>query len=175
MRKVLICLCAALLITAAASAQDKVDSGFKCEKPATQHSIDVGDKPVHAYAIARFSCTATKGEIGGVKDKDGAGTQFDEVTADSSRYIGYFVENMSNGDTVTYRYAGTATLNKGQFESGSHKWTATRGTGKFSGIKGSGSCNGKGGADGTVVWSCDGTYELKSAASGKGAAPKKKM
>lgn len=174
MRKFLLCLCAALLIAAAASAQDKVDSALKCDKPTAQHSIDVGDKPVHAYSISHFTCTFTKGEIGGVKDKDGAGTQFDEVTADSSRYIGYFVESMSNGDTITYRYAGTATLNKGQFETGTHKWNATRGTGKFSGIKASGSCNGKGAADGTVTWSCEGTSELKAAA-GKGAAPKKKM
>ncbi len=173
MRKLLLCLCAVLLIASAASAQDKVDSQFKCDKPSVQHNIDVGDKPNHAYSIAHFSCTATKGEIGGIKEKDGAGVQFDEVTADSSRFHGYFLENMGNGDTIHYSYEGTATMKNGQFVSGTDKWKAIRGTGKFAGIKASGSCSGTGGADGGVVWSCDGTYTLKPAAPAKAAAPKK--
>jgi hypothetical protein len=175
MRKLLLSLAVVLLIAATAGAQGKIDSQLKCDKPSAQHSLDVGDKPNHAFSIAHFSCIFSKGEIGGVKDKDGAGTQFDEVTSDSSRYHGYFVENLANGDTIHYSYEGTATMKNSQFASGTHKWKAVRGTGKFAGIKASGSCNGTGAADGSVVWSCDGTYTLKPAAPAKAAAPKKKM
>jgi hypothetical protein len=174
MRKLLICMCAVLLIAAAASAQGKVDSQLKCGKPSPQNSIDVGDKPNHAYSIAHFSCTYTKGEFDGVKNKDGAGTQFDEVTSDASRYHGYYMENEANGDAIHYSYEGKATLKGGKFVSGDHKWTAIRGTGKFAGIKASGTCKGTGNPDGGVAWTCDGTYTLK-AAPAKAAAPKKKM
>jgi hypothetical protein len=174
MRKLLLCLCAVLLIAAAASAQNKVDSQLKCDKPSPQHNIDVGDKPNHAYSIAHFSCTYSKGEIGGVKDKDGVGVQFDEVTADASRFHGYFLEKMANGDSIHYSYEGTANMKNGQFVSGNDKWTVIRGTGKFAGIKASGTCKGTGNPDGGVAWTCDGTYTLK-AAPAKAAAPKKKM
>ena len=48
-------------------------------KPAMGNSIEVGDQPNHAYAIDQIKCTSTKGEIGGVKEKEGTGTEFAEV------------------------------------------------------------------------------------------------
>ncbi len=160
MRKVVfvpavVCLCAT-----GALAQGKVANGWACGKPAMGHSIDVGDQPNHAYAIDQIKCTSTKGEIAGVKEKEGTGTEFAEVTGNSSRGHGVFVETMANGDMIHFTYQTTTTVKNGQMESGSDKWQATSGTGKFKGIKASGTCTGTGNADGSTTWTCTGTYSL---------------
>ena len=152
---VLVCLCATVAL-----AQGKVENGWACGKPAMSHSIEVGDQANHAYAIAQFKCTSTKGEIEGVKEKEGTGTEFSEVTGNSSKGHGVFVETMANGDMIHFSYQTTATLKDGQMVSGSDKWEATGGSGKFKGIKGSGTCTGTGNADGSSTWSCSGTYSL---------------
>jgi hypothetical protein len=171
MQRFFLCLCAACLFAPAASAQGKVDSQFRCHKPRVVHSIDVGDSADHTYNISYVTCSARRGEIGGVKDKNGGATQFDEITADSARFHGHFVENMANGDMIVYSYEGTATLKRGKLVSGSHVWKTIRGTGKFAGIQATGNCNGTGAADGTVMWTCSGTYTLSEPATKP--APKK--
>ena len=45
-------------------------------------------------------------------------------------------------------------------ESGSNKWTVTGGTGQFKGMKGSGTCKGKGNPDGSADFTCTGAYTL---------------
>lgn len=151
----LVCLCATLAL-----AQGTVANGWACGKPAIVHSIEVGDQPNHAYAISQFKCTSTKGEIAGVREKEGTGTEFAEVTGNSSSGHGVFVETMANGDKIHFTYQTTATLKDGQMQSGSDTWQATSGTGKFKGIKASGTCTGTGGADGSTNWTCNGTYSL---------------
>ena len=151
----LVCLCAT-----GALAQGKVDNGWACGKPAMANSIEVGDQPDHAYSIDQIKCTSTKGEIGGVKEKEGTGTEFAEVKGNKSSGHGVFVETMANGDKINVTYQTTVTTKNGQMESGSDKWQATGGTGKFKGIKASGTCTGTGNADGSVTWACTGTYSL---------------
>ena len=151
----LVCLSAGVAV-----AQNKIANGWACAKPAMPHSIDVGDQPGHAYAIDQLKCTSTKGEIGGVKEKEGTGTEFSEVTGNNSSGHGIFVETMANGDKITFTYQTTATLKNGHMVSGSDKFQATSGSGKFKGIKASGSCTGTGNADGSTNWSCTGTYSI---------------
>ena len=151
----LMCLCATVVL-----AQGKVDNGWACGKPAMGQSIEVGDQPNHAYAIDQIKCTSTKGEIAGVKEKEGTGTEFAEVTGNSSNGHGVFVETMANGDKIHFTYQTTATIKNGQMQTGSDKWQATDGTGKFKGIKASGTCTGTGNADGSTTWACTGTYSL---------------
>ena len=151
----LVCLCATVAL-----AQGKVANGWACGKPAMAHSIEVGDQPNHAYSIGQIKCTATKGEIAGVKEKEGTGTEFAEVTGNSSSGHGVFVETMANGDKIHFTYQTTATIKNGQMQSGTNKWQATSGAGKFKGIKGSGTCTGTGNADGSTTWTCTGTYSL---------------
>ena len=79
MRKLLLVSCSLCLSATVAMAQGKVDSQWTCSKPSAAHSLDVGDQSGHAYAIAQFNCTATKGEIEGVKEKEGMGTEFDDA------------------------------------------------------------------------------------------------
>lgn len=84
MKKFWLVLCSVCLLSSAALAQVKVDNQWKCGKATVQHSIDVGDKPGHAYAVDQINCTSTKGEIEGVKIKSGVGTEFFELSGDNS-------------------------------------------------------------------------------------------
>jgi hypothetical protein len=151
----LVCLSATLAL-----AQATVANGWACGKPAMANSIEVGDQPNHAYAIDQIKCTSSKGEIGGVREKEGTGTEFADVTGNSSKGHAIFVETMANGDKIYATYQPTVTLKDGQMQSGSDKFQFTGGTGKFTGIKGSGTCKGTGSADGSSNWTCTGTYSL---------------
>ncbi len=160
MRKPVLVLGFLCVSTTVALAQGKVANGWTCGKPAMAQSIEVGDQPNHAYAIDQIKCTSTKGEIGGVKEKEGTGTEFAEVTGDKSSGHGIFVETMANGDTIHFTYKFTGTLKNGQLQAASDKWQATSGTGKFKGIKASGTCTGTGAAEGSTNWECSGTYSI---------------
>ena len=151
----LVCLCATVAL-----AQGKVANGWACGKPAMGNSIEVGDQPNHAYSIDQITCTSTKGEIAGVREKEGTGTEFAEVTGNSMKGHGVFVETMANGDKIHFVYQFTATTKDRQMQSGSNKYQATSGAGKFKGIKSSGTCTGTAAADGSVNWSCTGTYSV---------------
>jgi len=58
----MVCLCASLAL-----AQSKTSNAWTCPKPSDAHSIEVGDKPGHAYSVDQITCTSTKGEIAGVR------------------------------------------------------------------------------------------------------------
>lgn len=152
---VLFCLFAASSVVVA---QEKANVQWKCDKPAVQHTIDVGDQPGHAYAIDQINCTAITGEIAGVKIKSGTGTEFLDVKGDKATGHGEFVENMENGEKHYYKYEFTGASKNGAFESGSNKWRMTKGDGKMKGGKASGICTAKGNADGSVSFDCTGTY-----------------
>jgi hypothetical protein len=160
MRKLMIAGVFLCLSATLALAQGKVENGWACEKASDTHSIAVGDQENHSYTIAQFKCTSTKGEIEGVKEKEGTGTEFAEVMGSDSSGHGIFVETMANGDMIHFKYETKATWKDGQMESGSNKWWATGGTGKFKGIKGHGTCSGKGNPDGSSSFTCSGTYTM---------------
>jgi len=160
MHKALFVVCSMCLSASLAMAQGKVDSQWNCGKPTSGNSIDVGDQPGHAYAISQFNCTAAKGEVEGVKEKEGMGTQFDDVKGNASRYHGVFVDTLANGDKLYVSYTGTATMEKGQVQSASDTWSVTNGTGKVKGAKGKGTCKGKGNPDGYTTFECEGEYTL---------------
>ena len=160
MRKLVLIVGLMFLSATVALAQGKTATGWTCGKAAMMHSIEIGDQPNHAYSIDQIKCTATKGEIAGVKEKEGLGTEFAEVAGNNSSGHGVFVETMANGDKIHFTYQFSASLKNGQMVSATDKWQAVGGTGKFKGIKGSGSCTGTGAADGSATWNCSGTYSL---------------
>ena len=160
MRSLFLLACALSLSASLVLAQGKVDSQWNCGKPTDSHSIDVGDQTGHAYAIAQITCTAVKGEIEGVKEKEGTGTEFDDVKGNKVKFHGVFVETLANGDKLHISYQGTSTMEKGQFQSASDEWTITNGTGKLKGAKGKGTCKGRGNADGSSTFDCAGDYTL---------------
>jgi hypothetical protein len=159
MHKLLLVVCSMCLSASVAMAQGKVDSQWNCEKPTVNHSIDVGDKPGHAYAIGQSKCTAAKGEIGGVKEKEGLDTEFDDVKGTSVRLHGVFVDTLENGDKLVVSYTGSGSAVKGEMQLAS-KWSVVSGTGKLKGAKGEGTCKGKGNADGSNTFDCTGDYTL---------------
>jgi hypothetical protein len=162
MNKLLFVFCSMFLFASVAMAKGKVVSQWNCGKSSDAHSIEVGDQTSHSYAVSKSTCTSAKGEVGGVREQEGVGTQFNETTGDTTQWHGVFVVTAANGDKIHYTYAnkGPGTLKDGQFQSGSIKWLMVGGTGKFAGIKGEGTCQGKGNADGSVTWDCTGTYAL---------------
>ena len=160
MRKLVFITTIVCLFAAAAAAQGKIASAWTCDKPSSMNSIPVPDHAGHAYGIDQFHCTATKGEIGGVKDKEGTGTEFMDMTGANAKGHGTFVETLANGDKLNISYTSSATMSKdGKLESASNKWEVTEGTGKFKGVKSSGSCTGKGAGDGSS-WTCTGSYSM---------------
>lgn len=160
MRKLVFVLCMICLCAALAVAQGKVATTWTCAKPAIMNSIPVADQPNHAYSIAQVACTAAKGEIAGIKEKEGTATEFNEITGNHSAGHGIFVETLTNGDKLRYTYQPRATLKNGQLESGSNKWEMMGQTGKVKGLKGSGTCTAKGNADGSASFTCTGSYSM---------------
>jgi len=143
MRKLWLALCAVCLLSCAGLAQVKSTVQWKCDKPSIQHSIDVGDKPGHAYAVDQINCTPVTGDINGAKRKSGMGTEFIEI----------------NGDKNLYTYQMTGTLKNGVM-TGSDKWSMREGAGKLKGAKASGTCKGASNPDQTATWDCSGEYSM---------------
>lgn len=163
MRKTLLIGCSILLLASGLAAQEKSTSQWNCGKASDAHSIDVGDSPKHSYVLTQTTCTATKGEVGGVKEKEGVGTQFNETMGNTTTWHGVFVVTAENGDKIYYHYSNSAkgVLKDGQFVSGGNKWMMAGGTGKFAHLKGEGTCAGKGDGNGGANWDCTGTYTMK--------------
>jgi len=158
MRKLWLVVCAVGFLSSTGLAQFKNDTQWKCDKASDQHSINIGDKPGHAYAVDQINCTATKGELAGVKEKSGVGTEFMEVNGDKITGHGEFVETLENGDKDLFTYTFQATMKDGKLQSGTDKWSLRQGSGKLKGAKGSGTCKGTGNSDGSVTWDCAGDY-----------------
>jgi hypothetical protein len=160
MRKFCLVLFSVCLLSCSGLAQVKLDNQWKCGKPSDQHSINVGDKPGHAYAVDQINCTSPKGEVDGVKRQSGIGTEFLELKGDSFTGHGEFVETMATGDKNVYTYQMTGTLKNGVLQSGSDKWALREGSGKLKGAKASGTCKGTSNPDQSVTWDCTGDYVM---------------
>lgn len=161
MRNLVVLTCSLIVCVSLAAAKDKISSQWKCDgKPADEHAIAVGDHDGHAYHISQGKCTAEKGAMGDVKEQEGMWTQFDDATGGSIQDHGIFVVTLASGDKVFYNYHGTQTVKDGKVEAGSNTWVLAGGTGKFQAVKGKGGCKGKGNADGSSTWTCDGSYSV---------------
>jgi hypothetical protein len=166
MRKLLLPACVACLVapviaqTGASAPAGAVNSSWHCKAPSPAYIVPVPDQANHAYGIDQIACAATKGEIAGVKEQDGIATEFAEVTGNTAKGHGVFVETLASGDKITIAYQSTGTMNNNQMQSGSNTWTVTSGTGKVKGITGKGTCKAKGNPDGTADFDCTGTYTI---------------
>ena len=158
MKKIFLLLCLVCLVSSIALAQGKTNVQWKCDKPSDQHSIPVGDKPGHAYAIEQINCTALKGDIAGNKMKSGIGTEFLYITGGDVSGHGEFVESMENGDKNVYKYEFSGTTKNGAFQAGTNKWSLIEGGGKMKGGKASGTCKATGNPDQSTSFDCMGTY-----------------
>jgi hypothetical protein len=141
-----------------AQGQKTINSAWKCSVVEPVTAVPVTGQTDHSYSVYQVNCTATSGEVAGVKEKTGTATEFVEAMGTANKGHGIFVETLENGDMVTYDYQFTSTMNGKVAESASNTWTMTSGTGKAKGIKGSGSCKGKGNADASLSLECTGSY-----------------
>jgi hypothetical protein len=138
-------------------AQNKVDTKWHCPKPSAQQKFDVGDVPGHSYMILQGTCNATASDSGFAEKTDDY-TEFQEIWKASLNFHGRANMTMDNGDKVYYTYGGSASTDF--TKPVPIKWKILNGTGKYKGIKGSGTCSGKFNADGSFDNACTGTYSL---------------
>jgi hypothetical protein len=157
MRKLLFVACSLLVFGSVTMAQGKVDTKWHCPKETVSHKLDVGDIPDHSYSILQGTCTATASDSG-YPEKTDAWTEFQEIWKASMNFHGRVNVTMDNGDKVYYTFEGSAStdITKPVL----FKWKILSGTGKYKGIKGSGTCSGKYNADGSLDHACTGTYSL---------------
>ena len=145
------------LFLAPALAAQRLSGEGTCAKPEVSQ-VPVGDRPDHTFSISKNSCSWTKPfEIAGARGQGGPAVQFDERDGSTSRFHGYFLDRMSTGDTVHYRYKGTAVYSGEAPRDIAWNWAIAGGTGRFRGLTGKGTCKGSPGGR----WACSGTYRLK--------------
>jgi len=108
----------------------------------------------------------TKGEVGGEKSKEGMFSEHQDISGSHLKAWGVYVETFESGDKIFYAYQATGTVKDGAF-SGGNKYQVEGGTGKFKGIKGSGTCKNTGTPDGGSEYACTGEYKLAGAAAAK--------
>jgi len=160
-RKTYVAVICALLSASAAQAQVKASGTLNCGKPDVERKIDIGSDD--AFVLNQSKCSAGKDkpfEISGVKSANGVSTISVDVQGSRSRFRGYYMDTMENGDKGEYSFQGTATMKDGAIQLAEDSWELVGGTGKLKGAKGKGTCEGAGAADGSITWKCEGEYTL---------------
>ncbi|HLW82822.1 MAG TPA: hypothetical protein VKS20_12370 [Candidatus Acidoferrales bacterium] len=159
MRTVLLLGAAICLLTPLAQAQTKISGVAQCAKPTVQHEIQVGDHPGHVFVIDQSKCQWTKPiEIEGIKDKQGTGTNFNDVTPYRSRGQGLYIDEWANGDKTFVQTRSFSRMKDGKLVSGEGTWSFVGGTGKMGKIKAKGTFKFHPNPDGTVTYDIAGEY-----------------
>lgn len=158
--RALLVLLGATLAATAFGETTKISAEIQCKaEPPTP--VAIPDKPNHAYAIVKATCTWTKPfEMGGSQVKDGTETISSEMWGDKAADRGYFAGGTASGDTYTVKFAGTSHSKGGKPVGNEGTWSFTGGTGKLKGVKGGGKYKGTAGADGTMTTQVEGEYSL---------------
>jgi len=161
MRKVCLLTVVVFLAASLLTAQIKMSGTALCAPPNPSYTIAVGDQPGHSFGLAQGKCTWTKPwEIEGMKSTEGVGTQYQDITGDTAKVHGIFVDSMG-ADKAFYTFQFTSVTKKDGPHVMNHKWQLTGGTGKLKGIKGQGTCNATpSGTDGSFSYECTGEYTL---------------
>jgi hypothetical protein len=150
-----------LLCASAAQARVKASGTLNCGKPDLERKIDI--RSDHSFVLNQSKCSADKDkpfEISGVRSANGVSTVSIDVQENRSRFHGYYIDTMENGDKGEYSFQGTATMKDGVIQLAEDSWALVAGTGKLMGAKGKGTCEGTGATDGSVTWKCEGEYTL---------------
>lgn len=144
-----------------AEAQTKTSGTLDCSKYAVSHEIKVPEQEGFSYVIGQFKCTWPKSfTVEGLQSTQNIAVEFDEMTGTTSRMIVTGFTQYSNGDRAYHKSTGSAD-NKTMLGSGT--WIYTHGTGKLSGIKGSGTFNCKMKNGGGSTCEVKGEYTLPTA------------
>ncbi len=145
----------------------KVDGKVRCDKPDTEHSVEVPDRPGHVLILERRKCTWTEPlEIMGAKTTDGVAVTFIEKMEGSLHTHLFEVDTLDNGEKLTMQANGQILGEKGP-ATAKGRWNFMRGTGKYKGIKGVGSYEGSLEADGVLTVELEGVYDPSEMVGGK--------
>ena len=144
---------------AVASKLINVKGSVRCDKPDPAYAIEVPDRPAHALRLAKRKCTWTEPMVvRGARSKDGIAIEFPEQMEGALHTHGFEVDSYDNGEKLTWQSRGTVDGEKGPADA-KGRWSLMRGTGKFKGIKGGGSYEGKLGADDVLTLEFEGVYD----------------
>jgi hypothetical protein len=136
----------------------KVEGAVHCAKPDPEYSIDVPDRSGHSLMIGQRKCTWTDPMvILDAKTKDGVAVNFTEKMEGSLHSHGFEVDTLDNGEKLTMRTMNQVVGEKGPADFRG-RWSFMRGTGKFKGIKGGGTYQGKLEVDGGLTLNLEGDY-----------------
>jgi hypothetical protein len=145
----------------------KVEGTVHCDKPDPAYSIEVPDRPGHALMIAQRKCTWAKPlVILEAKTKTGVAVEYTEKMEGTLHLHGYEVDTLDNGEKLTMRNMAQILAEKGP-ASFRGRWSFMRGTGKFKGIKGGGTYDGKLEEGGGLTLDLEGSYVPEEMAAGK--------
>ena len=152
----------AIGLAATATAQTKSSGTLHCSKSDPAHMIEVGDRPGHAFVVAKSTCTWSKPmEVGDSGTREGVSVATEEMSNGKGSGGGVHWSTMASGDKMFVRFQGKTTYDKdGKMLTSKGTWSYTGGTGKLKGIKGRGTYDGKGSPDGTSDFEIAGDYTL---------------
>jgi len=137
----------------------KLGGKVRCEKPDTTHAIEVPDRPGHALVLARRKCLWTQPmELLGAKSKDGIIVEFSEKMEGTLHQHSFEVDSFDNGEKLTMQTFGQVPVEKGPADT-KGRWSLMRGTGKYKGIKGGGTFEGKLESDDALTLEFEGVYD----------------
>jgi len=145
----------------------KIAGSVRCEKANPYHALEVPDRPGHALIIEQRKCTwAEPLEILGGKTKEGIWVAFLERMEGNLHPHSYEIDTLDDGEKITMQTMGHVEAEKGPTIT-KGRFSFTRGTGKYKGIKGGGTYEGKLDADDVLTLELDGVYEPAEMAGGK--------
>lgn len=145
----------------------KVVGKVRCDKPDPEHVIEVPDRPGHALMISKRKCSWTEPMVVmDGKTKDGVAVSFTEKMEGTLHTHGFEVDTLDNGEKLTWQSMGQLLAEKGP-ATAKGRWSLMRGTGKFKGIKGGGTYEGKLDADGVLMLDLEGVYDPSEMAGEK--------
>jgi len=165
MRKVILVpalLCGMAVI---AGAQTKITGKLTCAKPSVSETAGEGAQMI---MFQKSNCTwATPFTIDGSKVGRTLNASVGDMTGGSGRSHGYSSSVFDNGDSTFVRFEGASQMKKDRSGTIKGTWRYVRGTGKFTGISGSGTYKGEAAADGSAWADITGHYSLAKAKAKK--------
>jgi hypothetical protein len=137
----------------------KVEGKVHCDKPDPAYAIDVPDRPGHALLLAKRKCNWTEPlVIMGAKARAGEAISFTERMEGTLHVHGFETDILDNGEKLTWQNMGQVLEEKGP-ATAKGRWSLKSGTGKFRGIKGGGTYEGKLEADETLTLELEGVFD----------------
>jgi hypothetical protein len=137
----------------------KTSGKVRCDKPDPTYSVEVPDRPGHALMLAKRRCSWIEPlVITGAKTKEGVAVSFTEKMEGTLHAHGFEVDTLDDGETLTMQVMGQVLAEKGPATT-KGRWSFMRGTGKFKGIKGGGTYEGKLEADDVLTLELEGVFD----------------